>query len=43
MKRGPNIERIASQHAVELPAAELDRIAGGLRLDVVAANRRMIQ
>ncbi len=36
-------ERIASQHAVELPAAELDRIAGGLRLDVVAANRRMIQ
>jgi acyl carrier protein len=37
------IERIASQHAVELPAAELDRIAGSLRLDEVAANRRMIK
>jgi hypothetical protein len=37
------IERIAKQHAVELPAAELDRIAGNLRLDEVAANRRMIK
>ncbi|MGO9634994.1 MAG: type I polyketide synthase, partial [Steroidobacteraceae bacterium] len=37
------IERIASRHAVDLPAAELDRIGGGLRLDEIAANRRMIQ
>ncbi len=36
-------ERIASQHAVELQAAELDRIADSLRLGEAAANRRMIQ
>lgn len=37
------IERIARQHAVELPAAELDRIADSLRQGEIAANRRMIQ
>jgi acyl carrier protein len=37
------IERIASQHALELPAGELDRIADNLRLGKIAANRRMIQ
>ena len=37
------IERVASQHAVELSAAELERIAGTLQPSDGAANRRMIQ
>ncbi|HMD74405.1 MAG TPA: acyl carrier protein, partial [Steroidobacteraceae bacterium] len=37
------IERIASQHAHEVPIAEVERIAKGLRADDSGANRRMIQ
>jgi phthiocerol/phenolphthiocerol synthesis type-I polyketide synthase C len=37
------IERIASQHAAELPVAELERIASSLRPGEAEANRRMIQ
>ena len=37
------IERVASQHAVELSAAELDRIAGTLLPGDGEVNRRMIQ
>ncbi len=37
------IERIASQHAHDVPTAEVERIAKGLRADESGANRRMIQ
>jgi phthiocerol/phenolphthiocerol synthesis type-I polyketide synthase C len=37
------IEHVASQHASEVPAAEIDRIAGNLRSGEAAANLRMIQ
>jgi hypothetical protein len=37
------IEHVASQHASEVPAAEIERIAGNLRSGEAAANLRMIQ
>jgi NADPH:quinone reductase-like Zn-dependent oxidoreductase/acyl carrier protein len=37
-----NVERVASQHAVDLPAEELERIAGSMKPGA-GADRRMIQ
>ena len=36
------IEMVASQHAADVPVAEIDRIAASLRADGSGASRRMI-
>jgi hypothetical protein len=37
------IAMVASQHAADVPVAEIDRIAASLRADTSGASRRMIQ
>jgi acyl transferase domain-containing protein/NADPH:quinone reductase-like Zn-dependent oxidoreductase/NADP-dependent 3-hydroxy acid dehydrogenase YdfG/acyl carrier protein len=37
------IEMVASQHAADVPVAEIERIAASLRADGAGASRRMIQ